>query len=1213
MSDIELKLTADVDQATKSVGGFRKEFADLVRVVEKPLRQINTFRELETSLEKTGRQLTTARDNVRSLGDQMAATAIPTKQMVVEYRDATNQLKSLERQEVSQGVQLAKMRRELQAAGTDTRNLASEQKRLQGELAKRLNAGQTDKTVQTAKVDLGIAKYSDSSAQVSKLQEQFALLRATGKLTGTEIAIGQNTLRQALAESANQTRELTGATVAWKGGLSDVRSEIIAGAAAFAGFALAAGSSFTSFANFQQQIAAIGTITDLTDEQLKGLSEGIRSISRETGKSATDSAAAVYDLLGSGVETADVMKVLASSTKAAVAGMADTKTAAGVGVSIINAYGESMGNLDTRYDQLFLAIKDGVVSFDQFSAGLGQVLPTAAAANVSFAEVASSIARMTVQGIQAPAAFTGLTSAINQLAAPAPEAAKAMKALGIEWKGLTATIEQISQKKIGFEAMRQIIPDTEGRTAILALSKNYSQFADQVDRLNHAAGATEAAYDKMKDTPEAQMQKFNAAMEDLQKTFGKAVAAGLPIVNLLSDLLNAFNGLPEPLRNTIASTVALGVAAGTLSLAIKSAGAVLTLFRGGLAGSAADAALAGGAMDAAAVKAGRLNTILSSGLGAAVRTGGYLIIAGQLAQLYSLYSEMEELEKSQKDQAKTLDDLIRTNASYKDTLVSTTAEVARMSDAERAAYVQRLQNAQTYYSKLAEQIARADSAKNGPTAPVSQEAIDAFKKAREYGQALEAETGYEKQRADDAQVYSDQLKDIQTKLTEDTKAALAKQVSAQRAANAAVKKALKEQVDTKKKYTDALAAINGGGEGGDASYGAAQSLKVSARAALQNGDLVTAKKQADSALKMIQKLADSGENTFGFAGFIKELQAIETKADGISLDNAKAGLKDAAAEAKDFKAELEKLKTLTITPKLSEEAMALVKKQLRDLQTSLGQPVDPAIATNALPQGTNLAADLVKKVGGTPAPGASAAPAVPASGQNGQLKYVPGQSSYSDQSVGVAVKPEVSSDAAAKIQTQIDQQEDISVDVDPDVQDMDPVDVPVEASVDAASITDAQSQIASVADGLRRTLTIPVTVVGGDSAASVASSDVQGFATGDMVRGPGTGTSDSILARLSNGEFVMRAAAVRHYGPDLLRQINERRFPAFAAGGEVSPGFFPSVEAPSQALLDRASPAASENWGSVSLHAGGDSYQVQVKQQDMAKMLRNQALKFGRP
>lgn len=63
----------------------------------------------------------------------------------------------------------------------------------------------------------------------------------------------------------------------------------------------------------------------------------------------------------------------------------------------------------------------------------------------------------------------------------------------------------------------------------------------------------------------------------------------------------------------------------------------------------------------------------------------------------------------------------------------------------------------------------------------------------------------------------------------------------------------------------------------------------------------------------------------------------------------------------------------------------------------------------------------------------------------------------------------------------------------------------------------------------------------------------QEFAAGGMVRGPGTATSDSILARLSNGEFVIRAAAVRHYGPQLLAALNSLRLPrqGFAMGGLV--------------------------------------------------------------
>ena len=45
-------------------------------------------------------------------------------------------------------------------------------------------------------------------------------------------------------------------------------------------------------------------------------------------------------------------------------------------------------------------------------------------------------------------------------------------------------------------------------------------------------------------------------------------------------------------------------------------------------------------------------------------------------------------------------------------------------------------------------------------------------------------------------------------------------------------------------------------------------------------------------------------------------------------------------------------------------------------------------------------------------------------------------------------------------------------------------------------------------------------------------------AAGGLVTGPGSGTSDSIPARLSNGEYVIRAAAVRAIGTDTLNRLN---------------------------------------------------------------------------
>jgi hypothetical protein len=59
-----------------------------------------------------------------------------------------------------------------------------------------------------------------------------------------------------------------------------------------------------------------------------------------------------------------------------------------------------------------------------------------------------------------------------------------------------------------------------------------------------------------------------------------------------------------------------------------------------------------------------------------------------------------------------------------------------------------------------------------------------------------------------------------------------------------------------------------------------------------------------------------------------------------------------------------------------------------------------------------------------------------------------------------------------------------------------------------------------------------------------------GYAGGGMIQGPGTGTSDSIVARVSHGEFITNAASTAKYRP-LLEAINADRIPRFADGGIV--------------------------------------------------------------
>lgn len=108
-----------------------------------------------------------------------------------------------------------------------------------------------------------------------------------------------------------------------------------------------------------------------------------------------------------------------------------------------------------------------------------------------------------------------------------------------------------------------------------------------------------------------------------------------------------------------------------------------------------------------------------------------------------------------------------------------------------------------------------------------------------------------------------------------------------------------------------------------------------------------------------------------------------------------------------------------------------------------------------------------------------------------------------------------------------------------------------------------------VRSDVKRLLTNLVAPSGGGSSGSswigtafTAASKFFGFAEGGHIRGPGTGTSDSIPAlvdgvrpiAVSNNEFIQPERAVQHYGLGFMESVRTLRLPkpAFAFGGLVS-------------------------------------------------------------
>lgn len=89
---------------------------------------------------------------------------------------------------------------------------------------------------------------------------------------------------------------------------------------------------------------------------------------------------------------------------------------------------------------------------------------------------------------------------------------------------------------------------------------------------------------------------------------------------------------------------------------------------------------------------------------------------------------------------------------------------------------------------------------------------------------------------------------------------------------------------------------------------------------------------------------------------------------------------------------------------------------------------------------------------------------------------------------------------------------------------------------------------------LYATIVAACTGGGGGFAARWKGAFGNAFASGGSVAGPGTGTSDSVPAMLSNGEYVLNAQAVDRLGVPFLNGLNTGRLRGFASGGLVGSG-----------------------------------------------------------
>lgn len=327
---------------------------------------------------------------------------------------------------------------------------------------------------------------------------------------------------------------------------------------------------------FDARMRNVNSIAHLTEGQLRTLGGEVIDLSKRLPQSANVLAEGLYDIQSSGFAGTGGLIVLNASARAASAGLTDAATASAAVSGTLNAYGLQAKDAQYVSDALFKTVDVGVLSFADLAQGIGQVVGTAAAGKVDIDDLGQAIATMTRGGIIPAEAFTSANQLLAQIIQPGEALAGVFKQLGyesgaaaLESKGLYGVMRDIQDVTGGdVTATSELFTDIRSLRGALALGTDQGRlYADVVrswDAAHQGAGSTAAAF--------AEQQKSVAFQWQILKNEAQAAAisAGTEVLPTLIDLIHGVETLGHVLANDgVQKMLELAAAAYTLNKAIN--------------------------------------------------------------------------------------------------------------------------------------------------------------------------------------------------------------------------------------------------------------------------------------------------------------------------------------------------------------------------------------------------------------------------------------------------------------------------------------------------------------------------------------------------------------------------------------------------------------------------------------------------------------------
>jgi hypothetical protein len=234
--------------------------------------------------------------------------------------------------------------------------------------------------------------------------------------------------------------------------VSNAGSKIAAGLGIAA--AAAAVMSVKMAADFQASTTRLVTSANETQGNLESVRKGLLDMAGQVGYSVDELATAMYKVESGGQHGAKGLEVLKAAAQGAKTENADLTTVADAVTSALADYGTKAGTAADITSKLVAATASGKMTFQELAGSMSAILPTASANHIAFNDILGDLASMTVHGMSAEQAAQNMADAIRHLTGSSQVSTKELALIGmtaqqvssdLSTKGLSGTVQELSQ------------------------------------------------------------------------------------------------------------------------------------------------------------------------------------------------------------------------------------------------------------------------------------------------------------------------------------------------------------------------------------------------------------------------------------------------------------------------------------------------------------------------------------------------------------------------------------------------------------------------------------------------------------------------------------------------------------------------------------------------------------------------------------------------